>query len=545
MPAPRIMWLCHPIHLHSFYSVVELVPSPPPSSSLFYKSKAGVRRCAICQDIVVTANASGKAAPPPPPHCTCLTCGVSVHRVCLSRLHEQQMSPYYREHRIDLPQCSGDRTKLLRKTPPSPPPSSSTILSLKLLEELSLDPTLPPSPRTRRLSLDDTNNSLALVYLQRYAPYVAGGILLGGAALFGMPAVALTGLGVGLSGHKWRPKSTAATAAASPTDADWARRICWELKQSCPLTDATYKQDAALLRRYLNQADAAPTADEIYHLLYHLFASRSELVGAVNSALCDAFRARAKASPFVASVPSLVRDAQVYVGHALAVTMNTYPALSVSELSVVQTTEAVEKIVYSDIYSVVFAAFRRDFARHNLTLLTHVAEVQSHRVSPAFSPALAADVAASKRIALEVWLRPRWLLDCVHALDRMGSIEYPLGKLQALAAAFRAICEMAETQFASAPNADTLLPVVVDLLVDAAPRLEQFVAQLAFISTLTKGGGRGMEGYALTTFHAALRALAAIEVEEMVTVPATPPSETTTDDDDDEFFDAVQDTRIE
>ncbi|RHY37226.1 hypothetical protein DYB34_010150, partial [Aphanomyces astaci] len=216
---------------------------------------------------------------------------------------------------------------------------------------------------------------------------------------------------------------------------------------------------------YHNHKIDNPTSDDIYRLLYHLFASRDELVGRINSALCDAFRTRANST-----LPALVRDAQVYVGHVLAVTLTTYPALSSSEDAVVQATEAVERLVYSDIYPLVLDAFRRAYARHDATLIAH-------------------------------------------SLARLSHVTYPYGKLQALGDTFRMMCSAAEAGLAIAPSADTLLPMTVDLIVDGCGVMLDFVAQLAFVSTLTKGGGRGMEGYALTTFHAALRALAAIDVQ--------------------------------
>ncbi|CAK4106614.1 unnamed protein product [Aphanomyces euteiches] len=484
------MWLCHPIHLHSFYCAVEIE-----SKSILKPSP----QCVVCAKVADGAQL---------PVATCVSCGAIVHRTCLSAIHEQNTAKEYREHRLVMPVCTTTRRY---SSPPPPTPLSPRLSSveLHLLEELSLDPTLPPqSP------LHDKNKSLALVYVQRYAPYVAGGILLGGAALFGMPAVALTGLGVGLSGHTYegiskivsgRPRSSSSDIAAQ--DAEWARRICWDLKQSSDIADATYKQDAALLRRIHNNLEASPTAEEVYRMLFNLFASPDELIGRVNTALCAAFRRRAKAT--TTSLQSLVRDAQVYVGHVLAVTLNTYPALSTTEEGVVMTTEAVEKIVYSDIYPVVFAAFCREYSRHDATLQAHIRNVQAAR-------------------------RRRLSTDPDASLDALASVHYPLGKLQVITEAFRAICTAAEVRLATAPSADTLLPLVVDWIVAGGGHVRHLVAHLAFVSTLTQGGGRGMEGYALTTFHAALRALGATDTAEDET--------TEEDEEDEEFFDAVEDS---
>ena len=62
--------------------------------------------------------------------------------------------------------------------------------------------------------------------------------------------------------------------------------------------------------------------------------------------------------------------------------------------------------------------------------------------------------------------------------------------------------------------------------------VSDFVAQLTFTSTLTNGGGQGLEGYALTTFHAAIRAIASIDIEPSLSLPDEAP-------DDEEFFDAL------
>ncbi|ETV82691.1 hypothetical protein H257_05255 [Aphanomyces astaci] len=512
------MWVCHPVHLHSFVGAAEL-PPPPVTTSLFTKARQAVH-CAICNDVVDTRK------PTSPPTCSCVACKCVVHRRCLSRWHEQDTSTRHRETRLLLPLCSV-ADKVLHTPSLSSSPSNPTS-DLHLLEHLHLDPTLPASPLHHPPHTVPPSSNLAYVYVQRYAPYVAGGILLGGAAIFGMPAVALTGLGVGISGHTWtqrRQLPTTATNLAShrrprAEDSDWARRICWDLKQSSTGTDSSYKQDAALLRRYHNHKIDNPTSDDIYRLLYHLFASRDELVGRINSALCDAFRTRANSSP---TLPALVRDAQVYVGHVLAVTLTTYPALSSSEDAVVQATEAVERLVYSDIYPLVLNAFRRAYARHDATLIAHVREVQAtRRASSTVNP------------------------QAIDSLARLSHVTYPYGKLQALGDTFRMMCSAAEAGLAIAPSADTLLPMTVDLIVDGCGVMLDFVAQMAFVSTLTKGGGRGMEGYALTTFHAALRALAAIDVQDYATSTTSSTSTTTPpqgeeEEADDEFFDAVED----
>ncbi|RQM30175.1 hypothetical protein B5M09_012582, partial [Aphanomyces astaci] len=297
-----------------FVGAAEL-PPPPVTTSLFTKARQAVH-CAICNDVVDTRK------PTSPPTCSCVACKCVVHRRCLSRWHEQDTSTRHRETRLLLPLCSV-ADKVLHTPSLSSSPSNPTS-DLHLLEHLHLDPTLPASPLHHPPHTVPPSSNLAYVYVQRYAPYVAGGILLGGAAIFGMPAVALTGLGVGISGHTWTQRRQLPTTATN---------------------------------------------------------------------------------------------------------------------------------------------------------------LASHR-------------------------RPR-----AESLARLSHVTYPYGKLQALGDTFRMMCSAAEAGLAIAPSADTLLPMTVDLIVDGCGVMLDFVAQMAFVSTLTKGGGRGMEGYALTTFHAALRALAAIDVQ--------------------------------
>ncbi|EQC37923.1 hypothetical protein, variant [Saprolegnia diclina VS20] len=329
-------WLCHPGHYHSFQSseaphALKERPSYLTSLGLSRTTpKSPSVHCLICHR-VLDANL-----------CTCLACGLAVHRACLSKT--QRTSSMKREDRV-IPVCT---SYLARTMAPSTPEAHPTPASpqLQLLEELSLDPLHMVSPRTPQAAAASSN--VALRYIRRYAPYVAGGVLVGGAAVMGMPMMALTGLGVGLSASTaqgslaWSSRASSERTKAA-MDVDWARRICWELKQKTEIGDSSYKQDAALLRRYHNATDAPPTTNDVYIMLFGLCASTDELLGRVNSALCDAFRSRRKLHP---CLKQTLEDAQVYVGHVLAVTMNTYPALSTTDESIMDATEAVEKIVY-------------------------------------------------------------------------------------------------------------------------------------------------------------------------------------------------------
>jgi hypothetical protein len=64
--------------------------------------------------------------------------------------------------------------------------------------------------------------------------------------------------------YRSRPKKQTAMTAAIPSsssslshvplDTAWAQTICWDLKHQHASSDASYRQDAALLRQYVLQA---------------------------------------------------------------------------------------------------------------------------------------------------------------------------------------------------------------------------------------------------------------------------------------------------
>ncbi|OQR95329.1 hypothetical protein ACHHYP_00106 [Achlya hypogyna] len=497
-------WLCHPLHYHSFHGTEASATAKQSSSyGLSWRllaPKSPSVHCLVCKGVLEAKVVA------------CLACGLAVHRACLSK--SQRSSSTKREDRV-IPVCTAYIARTMGADSPPSETQSQSPPQLQLLEDLSLDPLQLPSPKSPKMP---PGQNKALEYLRRYAPYVAGGVLVGGAAVMGMPVVALTGIGVGLSASTtkgWANRKIDVRGQHCTMDTDWARSICWDLKQKADIGDASYKQDAALLRRYHNASGAPPTSEDIYHMLFGLFSSTDELVGRVNSALCDAFRARRQTRP---SLAQTIEDAQVYVGHVLAVTMNTYPALSTTDQSMIDATEAVERIIYR----------QKEYAPHDATLRARVREVRAMR------PDMSVDLYLTTGTALE----QREIQSALEALKSMQSLKVPAAKLHALSRAFRSICTVAEARFAEAPNADTLLPMVMDLIVYAdMAQTSSLVAQLAFVSTLTHGGGRGVEGYALTTFHVALRALASIDVEH--TWDDNEAGTAAVTDDEDEFYDAV------
>lgn len=87
----------------------------------------------------------------------------------------------------------------------------------------------------------------------------------------------------------------------------------------------------------------------------------------------------------------------------------------------------------------------------------------------------------------------------------------PMAKVSLLGESFVALCAALEQVNQRLPSADDLLPVICQLLIEARP--SELVANLAFITAMTGGGGQGMEGYTLTTYQAALHVIANTDTE--------------------------------
>lgn len=120
----------------------------------------------------------------------------------------------------------------------------------------------------------------------------------------------------------------------------------------------------------------------------------------------------------------------------------------------------------------------------------------------------------------------------------------PLDKLSLLHESFVLIAQLVESCSGEPPNADVLLPVICELIVQARYVLSivylvyfishvklcsspsHLAANLAFIHVMTSGGGTGEYGYTLTTFWAAMHVLLSIEF-------------TTSQIEEDEFYDAI------
>ncbi|KAL3660832.1 hypothetical protein V7S43_014234 [Phytophthora oleae] len=365
---------------------------------------------------------------------------------------------------------------------------------------------------------------------------------------------------------------------------EWAMEICWNCKKNfdgAPSDEACMK-DAEFSRRFQlpdprHQQDGADTSSsdgisrpddaEVYRFLFSIFSSPSEFLGQVNVQLCEGFRKRfatrhqkklrrssfsgssrtAEAAALRALAKETLQDAKMYVAHVMGATLQCFPSLSSTPEAVTSCTLAVERIIYDDIHAMVFGEFQRTFQAAANSFVNNLAEIRReqkyhssallqlpHRnqhVGNGKLPVLAEDLqkAEAKMVVM------------------MQDTSSPLLKLMLLCDAFRSICCFAELLHQSASNTDMLIPILCAFLVEC-PRLcgadSDFVAEIAFISFFTNGGGKGVEGYVLTTFQAAIQVLAAVDLpsghaKELELFNDDESEATDGTEDDDEFFDAV------
>lgn len=354
---------------------------------------------------------------------------------------------------------------------------------------------------------------------------------------------------------------------------EWAMEICWNCKSNfggAP-SDEACRKDAEFSRRFQlpkrvrhtqededSEGAKQPDDAEVHRFLFGIFASPNELLGQMNMQLCEAFRQRyttrhqqkrvLKRSEEMAAVRALAKDtlqdAKMYVAHILGATLQLFPSLASTPDAVSSCTLAVERIVYDDIYAMVFSEFQRAFKLADTAFGDNLVDIR--REQKYHSSALLQHQLGEKKhpvLAEELQQAEAKLV------TMMRETCSPLLKLVLLCDAFRSVCCFAERLHQSASNADMLIPILCALLVEC-PRVcspgSDFVAEIAFISFFTNGGGKGVEGYVLTTFQAAIQVLAAVDLpsghakELELFVDEDESSEAATDEDDeDEFFDAV------
>ncbi|RLN76399.1 hypothetical protein BBJ28_00006361 [Nothophytophthora sp. Chile5] len=348
---------------------------------------------------------------------------------------------------------------------------------------------------------------------------------------------------------------------------EWAMEICWNCKKSfgdAP-SDEACRKDAEFLRRFqiqdprhhnghrpghseaVEDSEGAPAAEsmrqqtfpdeaEVYRFLFGIFASPSEFLGQMNVQLCEAFRQRFTArhqqrqlKPFPrpssakasveettaarALAKDTLQDAKMYVAHVLGATMQCFPSLASTPEAAASCTLAVERIVFDDIYATVFGEFQSAFRDADTAFadnLTDIRREQKHCSSPLFSSHQPKDGESKRPVLVE---------DLQKAESKMVTMMQatcsPLQKLMLLCDAFRSVCCFAEQLHQSASNADMLIPILCALLVECSRVCRtgsHFVAEIAFISFFTNGGGKGVEGYVLTTFQAAIQVIAAVDL---------------------------------
>ncbi|GAB9475746.1 Vacuolar sorting protein 9 [Globisporangium polare] len=494
-------------------------------------------------------------------------------------------------------------------------PASFTLSTL--IEELSRDPSMPaPLPANNTDSKPKSASTKSAKIARRVAPFLAAGGVLGAIAL-GPIGGMLAGLNVlvasvGIEAIAAGVGLTAATAAAATVNhkkkvrnakrklerlksGEWAMEICWSCKkafQGVPSDDA-FRKDAEFLRRFQALPAAVsngygddasgqqlmpgiPDADEVYAFLFGLLSSPSEFLSQVNVQLCAAFRERhnTRQKEFAAATKSsaqkqaatgatstmrmrdTLQDTKMYVAHIMGATMQSFPSLASTDQALANCSQAIERIVYDDIYAIVFREFEVAFADADAIFHENIDRIRNEqRDRPVSLLYRKAPGGAGEQAVLheDLQLAEQKLVEMVHSTCS------PLKKLELLCTAFRAICCFADQLHQTASNADILIPIVCSLLISshrlwcepnsstysnnqaATSRSKRtFVSEIAFISFFTNGGGKGVEGYVLTTFQAVVQVIAAVDLSNG---PAKElelfMDEDDQDTEDEEFFDAV------
>ncbi|KOS37511.1 hypothetical protein ACN38_g11685 [Penicillium nordicum] len=119
-------------------------------------------------------------------------------------------------------------------------------------------------------------------------------------------------------------------------------------------------------------------------------------------------------------------------------------------------------------------------------------------------------------------------------LANMNDYKYPLGKLQQLAAAHKAIVDALTKLLPSSSSADEILPTLIYSLVTCPPEGINIVSNLVFIQRFRSSSRiDGETAYCLTNLEAAISFLENVDLstlraDELQDGPLKPPSETTT-----------------
>lgn len=493
---------------------------------------------------------------------------------------------------------------------------ASTVTISSLIDELSGDSSNTNRSDETSPSKPTTKKTTTAAVMKRAAPFLAAGGVIGAIAL-GPAGAALASLNmlvasVTMEGMVAGLGFTAATAAATASHqlkkhnkmrleeemktGAWAMKVCWKIKQQFkdrPSSDEVFRKDTELLRRFQlpRRTESAveeqrpvdhfaPSNDEVYRLLFHVFSSSTEFLSQVHEELLKAFQdrftvrykgassssssSRTLQAKAVALCKDTLQDAKMYVAHLVGATFQCFPSLASTDAAMVSCTQAVERMVFDDIYKNVMGVVDAIFADENALFYASLEEIRRQQGGQQLATLLPQLAPSSTTTTTS--LTPTLLSSNAHLADAerkltamMETATSPLLKLELLCGAFRSVCVFADQLHQTASNADILIPIVCAVLV-ASPQFQRmpgeaqtanFVSQVAFTSFFTGGGGKGVEGYVLTTFQAALQVIAAVdlsrghaqELQLFATsgedAPSIDNSSSATDDDDqDEFFDA-------
>uniref|UniRef100_M4BQD7 VPS9 domain-containing protein n=1 Tax=Hyaloperonospora arabidopsidis (strain Emoy2) TaxID=559515 RepID=M4BQD7_HYAAE len=391
---------------------------------------------------------------------------------------------------------------------------------------------------------------------------------------------------------------------------EWAMEICWNCMQNFAgaASDDACRKDAEFLRRFqlsrshcerkqprredrindddvctddvvssnaerVTSRETVPDDGEVYCFLFSMFASPGELLGQMNVQLCETFRKRftdrhrkqqrrpsftgKSSSAGIRGTRALAKDTlqdtKMYVAHVLGATLQCFPSLASTSESVRSCTLAVERIIYDDIHAMVFSEFQSAFKDAETAFAANVAEIrreQSYHSSPLLRLPYPSQGGDTNRKAFQRPVLADDLQKAEAKLLMMQETSSPLLKLVLLCDTFRDICCFAEKLHQSASNTDLLIPILCAFFVECPSVCHagsNFVAEIAFISFFTNGGGKGVEGYVLTTLQAAIQVIVAVDVvpnghaKELELFVHDNDSEATdeAEQDDCEFFDAM------
>ncbi|KAE8953290.1 hypothetical protein PR002_g32428, partial [Phytophthora rubi] len=191
----------------------------------------------------------------------------------------------------------------------------------------------------------------------------------------------------------------------------------------------------------------------------------------------------------------------MYVAHVLGATLQCFPSLASTPEAVSSCTLAVERIIYDDIHAMVFGEFQRAFKDADAAFADNLTDIRReqkyHSTALLQLPYSQQEDANGKHSHHPVLAEDLQKAETT-LVTMMQETSSPLVKLVLLCDGFRSICCFAEKLHQSASNADMLIPILCAFLVEC-PRLcgagSDFVAEIAFISFFTNGGGKGVEGY--------------------------------------------------